>query len=126
MSKAVEKDAPPPVFKDAQGREWHPVITVNTMRLFERETNCGAFAPETLQEIQSGGKIGKMVTLAFLSCKAEVKERSETLDEFCESFENDIQLKALVDATAAAAVLFFRSRMSTENAAPAGESPAKN
>ena len=111
-----------PSFRDAQGREWHPVVNCNTMLMFERETKCGAFSPETLQEIQSGGMVGKILTLAFLACRCEAEERGETLNEFCESLDSDIQLRNLADAIGEATILFFQSRTKSASDAPAAAS----
>lgn len=86
-------------FRDAQGREWHPRITVATLADYEDLTGIALL---TAGRDIHAGKMGNLVRLAFLACRLEVADRKCDFKDFAEALTTQAHVEALSQAVQAA------------------------
>jgi hypothetical protein len=95
-------------FRDDRGFEWHPKITFLTFDLFERETGESLFS--VAGELQKCRRVRPMLVIAFYACRAEVKERGISYDDFAEGFSTIELSDGMLSAVGVAIQRFFQSQ----------------
>ena len=99
-------------FRDAQGREWHPRITVATLAAYEDLTGIALL---TAGQNIHAGKMGNLARLAFLACKEEAHERKSDWDDFAGALKTQAQVESLGQATLEAFADFSPSPSQEKN-----------
>ncbi|GMV82112.1 MAG: hypothetical protein AMXMBFR7_32960 [Planctomycetota bacterium] len=97
----------PAEFKDREGRVWRPRISVDVLIDYEQRTGVGLLS--TAGGDIFAGKLGHVLTLAYLACEEQAKAYGLNFDTFCAEVFAPETMEPMAQAIAEAVRDFFPS-----------------